>query len=267
MAVRYIYDGMLAVAERDSAGNTLAAYTRIPDIAGGIGGLVSRWNGTATHYYHNIMLDNVTRISDESGSIAQAYDYDAFGNITAQTGSLINKYQFQDKETLEDFGLVFYGARYYQPKTGRFINTDPLGMVDGPNLYRFCVGDPVNYLDSYGLYVLPPEHGPGQGHYPPVGGSGGAGSGIDYGDIHGEKPDTQPGAEQINSGGCGEDGGGSVFSRRKEDDKRKKNPDEQLEDIQSAQDKWKKWGKPNKINRTNKSYQRWKHWWRRKYGF
>ncbi|MBU4305271.1 MAG: RHS repeat-associated core domain-containing protein, partial [Candidatus Omnitrophica bacterium] len=54
---------------------------------------------------------------------------------------------------MSDFGLVFYGARYYKPILGRFINTDPLGMVDGPHLYRFCLGDPVNYLDPWGLMV------------------------------------------------------------------------------------------------------------------
>jgi len=103
------------------------------------------------------------------------------------------------------------------------------------------------------LTIAPPAPGPGQGHYPPVGGSGGAGSGIDWGKIHGEKPDTQPGAAQINSGGCGEDGGGgSVFNRKGKEGKFKG-------------------GKKNKRDRDfgiqDKKFWDWWHKFKQKYGY
>ncbi|MCK6473194.1 MAG: RHS repeat-associated core domain-containing protein [Planctomycetes bacterium] len=40
--------------------------------------------------------------------------------------------------------------RFYDPSIGRFISQDPLGMVDGPNMYNFCGGDPVNRMDPMG---------------------------------------------------------------------------------------------------------------------
>jgi RHS repeat-associated protein len=33
--------------------------------------------------------------------------------------------------------------RYYDPKTGRFTQEDPIGLAGGPNLYGFAAGDPV----------------------------------------------------------------------------------------------------------------------------
>ena len=41
--------------------------------------------------------------------------------------------------------------RFYSPDLGRFISSDPLGLVDGPNTYGFCGGDPVNRMDPMGL--------------------------------------------------------------------------------------------------------------------
>jgi len=73
-----------------------------------------------------------------------------------QTGSLENKYQYKTKET-DTSGLVYFGARYYSPLLGRFYTPDPLGMVDGVNLYLYCGGDPVNFIDPWGLYLTPDE--------------------------------------------------------------------------------------------------------------
>ena len=45
---------------------------------------------------------------------------------------------------------MFFGRRYYNPLIGRFITPDPLGQVDGPNLYLYCNNDPVNKYDPWG---------------------------------------------------------------------------------------------------------------------
>ncbi|MGA3798672.1 RHS repeat domain-containing protein [Pseudomonas fluorescens] len=48
-------------------------------------------------------------------------------------------------------GLYYFGFRYYAPWLQRWINPDPAGYVDGPNLYRFVGSDPVNNVDTKGL--------------------------------------------------------------------------------------------------------------------
>jgi uncharacterized protein RhaS with RHS repeats len=50
-------------------------------------------------------------------------------------------------------GLLYMRARYYNPYLCRFINPDPSGFAGGLNLYAFANGNPVNYLDPFGLWT------------------------------------------------------------------------------------------------------------------
>jgi RHS repeat-associated protein len=52
-------------------------------------------------------------------------------------------------------GQIYKVNRYYDPRTGRFTQEDPLGLAGGLNLYGFASGDPVNLSDPFGL--CPPE--------------------------------------------------------------------------------------------------------------
>jgi uncharacterized protein RhaS with RHS repeats len=45
--------------------------------------------------------------------------------------------------------------RYYDPKTGRFTQEDPIGLAGGLNLYGFADGGPASYRDPYGLSACP----------------------------------------------------------------------------------------------------------------
>jgi hypothetical protein len=42
-------------------------------------------------------------------------------------------------------------ARYYNPYLCRFLNLDPSGFAGGLNLYAYANGNPVSYLDPFGL--------------------------------------------------------------------------------------------------------------------
>ena len=48
-------------------------------------------------------------------------------------------------------GLQYLRNRYYDPRTGRFTQEDPIGLAGGLNLYGFAAGDPVNFSDPFGL--------------------------------------------------------------------------------------------------------------------
>ncbi|UWM65824.1 RHS repeat-associated core domain-containing protein [Enterobacter sp. CP102] len=47
-------------------------------------------------------------------------------------------------------GLYYYGSRYFQPFSGRWLNADPAGTVDGQNLYRMVRNNPLRYFDPDG---------------------------------------------------------------------------------------------------------------------
>ncbi len=60
------------------------------------------------------------------------------------------RYRFTGKERDEETGLYYHGARYYTPWLGRWINSDPAGMLDGPNLYGYVSNNPVRLVDPLG---------------------------------------------------------------------------------------------------------------------
>ena len=51
-------------------------------------------------------------------------------------------------------GLYYAPHRYYSPFQARWTTRDPLGMVDGPNVYAYVRGNPVNFRDPLGLFLL-----------------------------------------------------------------------------------------------------------------
>lgn len=55
--------------------------------------------------------------------------------------------QYYDQET----GLHYNYFRYYDPETGRYITSDPIGLDGGINLYSYVENNPTNKIDSAGL--------------------------------------------------------------------------------------------------------------------
>ena len=47
----------------------------------------------------------------------------------------------------------YYGYRYYDPSTTKWISKDPQGEAGGWNLTAFCANDPINNYDALGLEV------------------------------------------------------------------------------------------------------------------
>ncbi len=50
-------------------------------------------------------------------------------------------------------GLVWLGARNYDPVAGRFMESDQVWSARDPNYYSFCGGDPINGFDPDGRCV------------------------------------------------------------------------------------------------------------------
>ena len=61
------------------------------------------------------------------------------------------KYAGQVGIFTESDNLYYMRARYYDAEVGRFISEDPAGFIDGPNLYAYVGGNPVNAVDPTGL--------------------------------------------------------------------------------------------------------------------
>jgi RHS repeat-associated protein len=91
-----------------------------------------------------------------SGAILQRIDYDEFGNVEADTNPGFQPFGFAGGLYDPDTKLVRFGARDYDPSTGRWTAKDPLLFRGNQtNLYNYALGDPVNYVDTTGTLTIP----------------------------------------------------------------------------------------------------------------
>ena len=62
-----------------------------------------------------------------------------------------NPFRFSTKYQDDETDLLYYGYRYYNASTGRWINTDPIEEDGGINLYAFLANESIASIDFRGL--------------------------------------------------------------------------------------------------------------------
>ena len=108
-----------------------------------------------TYYYVLNLQGDVVKLVTDSGAVAASYEYDAWGNILASSGSMAEKnplrYRgyYYDSET----GFYYLQSRYYDPATRRFINADVYASTDSKNpiscnMFAYCENSPLIHYDE-----------------------------------------------------------------------------------------------------------------------
>jgi len=145
----YLYDGAgNLIAETDGTGAVMErfAYDDLGHLA-----LVERGGST-----YRVITDQVGSpllvVNSQTGAIVDAITYDTWGRVTSDTTPGMIPIGFAGGLVDPDTGMVHFGARDYDPATGRWTGPDPFGFGGGDaNLYRYASGDPVNLEDPGGL--------------------------------------------------------------------------------------------------------------------
>jgi len=122
-----------------------------------------------TRYQFNNHLGSASLELDDAAQIISYEEYTPYGStsyqaVRSQTESA-KRYRYTGKERDEESGLYYHGARYYAPWLGRWTQADPDELVDGLDLYTYCRGHPIRFVDSTGGYAnellqKAVEHGP-----------------------------------------------------------------------------------------------------------
>jgi RHS repeat-associated protein len=126
--------------------------------------------GSSINYIWADHLGTPRQISDPAnGKIIWRWDGEAFGNSLADedpsnTGKKFSYNlrfpgQYFDKET----GKHYNYYRDYDPATGRYIQSDPIGLAGGINTYGYVEGNPIKYTDPSGKIAVPVTVGIGIG--------------------------------------------------------------------------------------------------------
>ena len=156
VATRYVLDCGLSLSnvlcETDVAGNVIAYYIHGPTLVARIDA------GNTLRYYHTNDLGNVVALTNAAGTVVDRYAYDPFGLPAGHEGTTPNPFTFVGGlgVMVENDGLYFMRARFYDPDTGRFLGKDPVeGALTNPlelNRYVYGLDNPVLLVDPDGEF-------------------------------------------------------------------------------------------------------------------
>ncbi len=154
----YDLDGHL-ILETTDTGEPIRSYAWLGDTP-----ILQRDHTGATDvimYLHADHLNTPRLASDIDGNIVWQWYSDAFGGGSptaypvgdGQIAQINLRFpgQYFDAET----GLHYNWNRYYDPKTGRYITSDPIGLEGGLNTYSYVDANPLANIDIEGLERKP----------------------------------------------------------------------------------------------------------------
>ena len=147
---QYADEGL--VAEYDQNGSTTATYGWQLQGMWGTNPQFKREGGN-TYFYTTDHLGTAQLLTDGTGGAVWKGKAEAYGKTTVDpsstaTNSLRFPGQYFDQET----GTHYNYFRDYDPGTGRYVESDPIGLKGGINTYTYVKSSPVSGYDRFGLY-------------------------------------------------------------------------------------------------------------------
>ena len=111
-------------------------------------------------YFHNDLLGSPAAATNESGTVIWREAYSGYGErIKNEANSAPNKVWYTSRHQDADTGLVYMGARYYDPALGRFLSVDSMGFSEGNvhsfNRYAYGNNNPYRFKDPDGRLAIP----------------------------------------------------------------------------------------------------------------
>ena len=106
---------------------------------------------TALYYIHNDHLGTPQILTDQNGTVAWSANYQPFGKVTINTNSIVNNLRFPGQYFDEETNLHQNYFRDYDPRLGRYVQSDPIGLAGAINTYAYVDSSPFMYFDEEGL--------------------------------------------------------------------------------------------------------------------
>jgi RHS repeat-associated protein len=114
---------------------------------------IEQITGATVYFLHQDQQGSTRLLATPAGTVLGRYDYDAWGNVTRQSGEATTELQYAGQYTDAETGYQYLRARYYDPRTAQFLTVDPEHAATlAP--YSYAAEDPVAYGDPEGTNPL-----------------------------------------------------------------------------------------------------------------
>ena len=148
----YLWDGSSLLAEYDSSGTRMRRYAYLESK-----GVATQFeDANATYYVHSDHLDTARFMTDGAARTTWKSRHEAFGEALIEPdpdadGIAVEFNQrFPGQYADAESGLHYNYMRDYDPAAGRYVQSDPIGLEGGSNLFLYANANPVNYADPTG---------------------------------------------------------------------------------------------------------------------
>ena len=105
----------------------------------------------AIYYVHTDHLGTPRKVTGPlNNNLVWRWDPDTFGTTPGPT-SITYNLRYPGQYYLSETGLYYNYYRDYDPATGRYVESDPIGLKAGVNTYAYAIQNPVSKIDPLGL--------------------------------------------------------------------------------------------------------------------
>ena len=155
-----LYSGTDIIQERNADGTLLREF--IWDFSGPFSMIDYSEGVQESFYYLKDILGSTVALTDTDGNVVERYFYEPYGTTiisdgdgsnTRTSSAYGNPYMWTGQRYDSTNNLYHFWARTYSPVLGRWLQRDPLGYVDGMNLYEYVSSNPMTFSDSLGLEI------------------------------------------------------------------------------------------------------------------
>ncbi|WP_443751055.1 RHS repeat domain-containing protein [Asticcacaulis solisilvae] len=157
----FLYDGVNLIAIYAPSGGMSARFLHGGGTDNPLVWLVGADNNNMrplyTDYHGSVIAD-----TDSAGNLIDLYKYGPYGEPKDISNNEFwggSPFRYTGQLALSQLQLYYYKARVYDPRWGRFLQTDPIGSKDDLDLYAYTGGDPINGTDPTGLRDKPCDFG------------------------------------------------------------------------------------------------------------
>jgi RHS repeat-associated protein len=141
----YFYDGQQLAGEVDAASGEQVNYVYLASKP------IAKLERDEIYALHTNHLGLPLAATDSEQRVVWSADYTPFGLASIRTAKIELNLRFPGQYADAERGIHYNYLRDYDPHSGRYLTSDPIGLRGGVNRYAYVGGDPVNLTDPLGL--------------------------------------------------------------------------------------------------------------------